>query len=99
MRVIFTHHARVQLKEIYQYYKDKGLGKIGRQIRVKILQKAMKLKDFPYLGQKELNLEEENFEYRFLVEGNYKIIYRVIKEDKKVLINDIFDTRQDPDKI
>jgi len=36
-------------------------------------------------------------EHRYLVEGNYKIIYKRVKEG--VLITDVFDARQDPRKI
>ena len=36
-------------------------------------------------------------EHRYLVDGNYKIIYKRVKEG--ILITDIFDTRQDPAKI
>ncbi len=35
--------------------------------------------------------------HRYLVDGNYKIIYKKISEG--ILITDVFDTRQDPKKI
>jgi len=35
--------------------------------------------------------------YRRLVEGHYKIIYRI--EDEYIYITDIFDSCQDPDKM
>ena len=37
--------------------------------------------------------------YRYLVSGNYKIVYRVIQKEKTVLIAAVFDTRQDPDDL
>ena len=41
-----------------------------------------------------MNLEELNEGHRYLVKGNYKIIYKEIPEG--MLITDVFDTRQDP---
>ncbi len=97
MRIRFTYKAKNKLKAIYQYYKDKSLGKFGRQVRVNIIKKTLQLKDFPYLGQMEHQLEELGMEYRYLVEGNYKIIYRVEAND--IIIANIFDTRQNPENI
>lgn len=99
MRVKLTDKAQNSLREIYEYYKEKQMGKVGRNIRAKVLQKAMKLKQFPYLGQVEDQIENEEFEYRYLVESNYKIIYRVQTKDNLIFIHDIFDTRQNPSKM
>ena len=49
------------------------------------------------MGQEEESLVELGQGHRYLVEEHYKIIYRVI--DDVVYITDIFDTRQDPDKM
>lgn len=76
MRVKLTNNAQSSLREIYEYYKEKKMGKVGRKIRAKVLQKAMKLKQLPYQGQVEDQIEHDEFEYRYLVEGNYKIIYK-----------------------
>ncbi len=97
MRVSLTPHARDRLRKIYEYYKDKKIEKVGRKIRTKVLQKTMKLKEFPYMGSMEPNLVDSEFEYRYLVEGNYKVIYRVVPDLDLVIVNDIFDTRQNPD--
>jgi hypothetical protein len=35
--------------------------------------------------------------HRYLIESNYKIIYKEVPEG--ILITDVFDTRQDPAKI
>jgi len=48
-------------------------------------------------GQIEGNLQKLGEDHRYLVEGNYKIIYKKVKEG--ILITDVFDTRQDPVKI
>ena len=55
------------------------------------------MKKHPVSGPIEINLEKINEGHRYLVKGNYKIIYKEVPEG--VLITDVFDTRQDPIKI
>ncbi len=69
----------------------------GRRIRAAVIKKAMLLRTHPQLGQEEPSLKLLNLGHRYLVEGNYKIIYRLI--DQEVFITDVFDTRQDPRKM
>jgi hypothetical protein len=38
-----------------------------------------------------------NLGHRYLVEGNFKIIYRIV--DDIIWVTDIFDSRQDPEKM
>lgn len=61
------------------------------------MKKALLLKEHPGLGVTEEKLAELGLGHRFLVEGNYKIVYRT--EGQYVLITDVFDTRQDPEKL
>jgi toxin ParE1/3/4 len=51
----------------------------------------------PLIGALEENLSELNQGHRYLVTGNYKIIYRVIEDD--IYIIDVFDCRQNPTKM
>lgn len=67
------------------------------EIRDSILAKADKLLADPYIGQQEEYLEHLGKGHRRLIEGNYKIIYRVQGED--IYITDIFDSRQHPSKM
>jgi len=62
-----------------------------------IINRADQLIEFPKSGAREPRLYDKLKEYRYLVEGNHKIIYRI--EGLKVLIVRIFDTRQSPDKM
>lgn len=87
MRVRFTQGAKNCLRNIYEYYRDKGSGRYGHTMRRKIIRKSLKLKDFPLLGCVENNLEELGIGRRFLIEG------------ADIFITDIFDTRQDPEKM
>jgi plasmid stabilization system protein ParE len=97
MKVIFTLPARRALDGIYEWYKSHDMGKNGRKIRAAIVKRAMLLKSHPNLGQEEENLRGLGLGHRYLVESNYKFIYRVA--DNIVIISDIFDTRQDPEKM
>ncbi|MBI5215802.1 MAG: type II toxin-antitoxin system RelE/ParE family toxin [Ignavibacteriae bacterium] len=55
------------------------------------------LSDFPLMGQEEPLLRQRKGNYRYLVEGNYKIIYRVVRQT--VIIVTVFDTRRNPESL
>ncbi len=97
MKIFWTDFAFGTLTEIYEYYKEKASPIVARKIKSEIFKSTQQLKQFPYSGHVELNLQKLNKGYRYLVKGNYKIIYKEIPEG--ILITDIFDTRQDPVKI
>jgi plasmid stabilization system protein ParE len=97
MRVRFTQTSRNRLKEIYQYYLDKSQREAGRKIGAKIRATIKRLIDFPYLGPEDEFSKSLGLEHRYLIEGHYKIIYRIV--DNEILVVEIFDTRQDPDKM
>ena len=97
MRVQLTATARKRFREIYDYFKSIGASKKGRKIRAQVNKKILLLSDNPLLGQEEENLAVLEQGHRYLVEGHYKIIYRIV--DDVIYITDIFDTRQDPDKM
>ncbi|WP_126337196.1 type II toxin-antitoxin system RelE/ParE family toxin [Kaistella antarctica] len=62
-----------------------------------ILNTTKQLVNHPSSGQKELLLEMLEKEYRYILSGNYKIIYKV--EDSYIIITDVFDARQNPSKM
>ena len=94
MKIIWSDFASEMLSEIYQYYKVKASTAIARKIKIEIFTATQQLKRHPGLGPIEINLEKINEGHRYLVQGNYKIIYKEVPEG--VLITDIFDTRKDP---
>ena len=94
MKVIWSDFASETLSEIYQYYKEKASLTIAQKIKAEIFTATRQLKKHSSSGQIEINLEELNEGHRYLVKGNYKIIYKKIPEG--MLITDVFDTRQDP---
>jgi len=97
MKVIWTDFASGMLLDIYLHYKEKAGNTVSKKIKSEIFTAARQLKKHPISGQIEINLEQLNENHRYLVVGNYKIIYKEIPEG--VLITDVFDTRQDPIKI
>ena len=97
MKIIWTDFASNMLKEIYKYYKQGANIRIAKRIKKEIFSSTKHLKKNPKLGQIELYLEQLDEGHRYLIEGNYKIIYKEVKEG--ILITDVFHTRQDPIKL
>lgn len=94
--VVWTATALNQLDDIYEYIAIDSEQAAGN-VTSRILAATKRLYLFPLSGQEEEFLKELNHSYRYVVAGNYKIIYRL--EDKVVYISAVFDTRQDPDKM
>ena len=69
----------------------------SKEIRDRILAKVDKLLGNPYMGQQEEYLEHMGQSHRRVIEGSHKIIYRI--EGEAIVITDIFDSRQDPEKM
>jgi len=97
MKIIWTDFAIQNLKDIFDYYSKNANKKIAHKIRKQILASTKQLIQNPESGQTELNLEKLIQKYRYLVVGNYKVIYKF--EQDEIRIVDIFDTRQNPLKI
>ncbi len=97
MKLVYTEQAIISLEEALEFIVSKVSYEKLVEIRNRILDAADTLLLQPQQGQKELYLEHLFLEHRRLIEGNYKIIYRVIGE--YIYITDIFDSRQDPDKM
>ena len=96
-QVIWTSFAIVELKNIYLYYKLISNKRIANKIKNEILLATKKLVNHSFIGQIEENLIDLNFGHRYIVQGNYKIIYLII--DESIFITDVFDCRQNPQKI
>ncbi len=97
MKIYWSDFASEMLADIYKYYKSNGTLRVANKIKSEILNTTNQLKRHPNSGPIELNLEELKQGHRYLIKGNYKIIYKEIKEG--ILITDVFDTRQDPIKL
>ncbi|HLV70228.1 MAG TPA: type II toxin-antitoxin system RelE/ParE family toxin [Xanthomarina sp.] len=97
MKIIWTDFAIENLKDIFDYYAENASKKIAHKVRKQILDTSMQLLNNSESGQIEFHLQNLNQNHRYLLSGNYKIIYRII--DNLIIINDVFDTRREPIKM
>ncbi|MDR2206035.1 MAG: type II toxin-antitoxin system RelE/ParE family toxin [Flavobacteriaceae bacterium] len=97
MKIIWTDFAIENLKDIFYYHSANVGKKVAHKIRKQILKSTEQLTNHPESGQIEPNLENLKQNHRYLVSGNYKVIYKIV--DNQIIIVDIFDTRQNPEKI
>ena len=97
LRVFWTDTARFQLEDIFDYYKNAASLKVARKLVKQIIDRTIQLEQKPISGPKEPLLTDRKFEYRYLVEGNYKIIYWI--ENNYIKIATVFDCRQNPEKM
>jgi plasmid stabilization system protein ParE len=99
MEIIYTDQAKDSLDDLSHYLIEKQGWSLEKflQLRRKILDKAENLRSTHSHFQKEEYLEHLGKGHRRAIEGYFKIIYRV--EEDKIFITDVFDTRQDPNKM
>ncbi len=94
MRIVWTLPAKFYLKEILAYHKEVAGAKVSKKIKEALLSAPKQLINFQELGSIE---EFEPYEYRSIITGHYKIIYRIVMSN--IYIIDVFDTRQNPEKV
>ncbi|MBZ9728618.1 type II toxin-antitoxin system RelE/ParE family toxin [Salegentibacter sp. JZCK2] len=97
MKIIWSDFAIYNLKAIFEYYAVNANKKVAHKLRKQILQSTDRLIKNPESGQIETYLVKFQKNHRYILSGNYKIIYRI--ENDTIIINDVFDVRQNPDKI
>ena len=97
VKIFWTEFATNQLEQIFDFYKYNANIKTAGKIVVQIVDRTMMLEKNPLIGPKEPLLERRDKEYRYFLEGNYKIIYFI--EENYIKISSIFDCRQNPIKI
>jgi toxin ParE1/3/4 len=98
VQVIWSDEALVDLEVIYDFLADKSQP-AAQGIIESLLKRAKQLETFPESGAKQESIKSKHKEYRYLVEGNYKIIYSYQSERQSVYIKIVFDTRYNPDKL
>ncbi len=97
VNVEWSTKASVRIREIYDYLFGVAGERTARKITGKIENHVKKLSANPRVGQREIMFEDSGMEFRYLVEGNYKIIYWI--EDDNVTISTLFDCRQNPERM
>lgn len=91
--VVWSDSAIEELRSIYDYLYFQA----SKRVADKISNKTLLLEQTPRIGQKEDLLTHLNKEIRYLIEGNYKIVYWI--DDNIVSIATVFDCRQNPQKL
>lgn len=89
--------AKQDLVVIFDYYAKEANFLVAQKLTSSLVEASLSLKKTPRLGVKEPLFSKRKEEYRYLVEGNYKIIYFII--DNKITISQVFDCRQNPTKM
>lgn len=97
--ILWSKFASDQLDEIHLYYLTVAGEKIANRIAGNIIKMSINLQNYPEIGQREPFLLGRDKEYRYLLKGNFKIIYTIEKNLNQVRIIDIFHTSQNPEKI
>lgn len=95
--VYWTQFAEDKLEDIYHYYSEKASKKIALKLVNEIIDSTINLQSNPLVGQEEENLKSRPQKFRYLVSGNYKIIYWINISRRRIEIVYIFDCRRNPD--
>lgn len=97
IKIEWSELSERQLKDIFDYYSLEVSTGIAKKIINGIIDRVTILENNPLAGTKEELLNEYSEDFRYLVEGNYKIIYW--KMENLIMIASVFDCRQNPNKI
>ena len=99
LTVYWTQFAEDKLEDAFSYHSTKASVRIALRLVDNIIDKSLELKKNPLIGQKELLLSDRFQEFRYLVYKNYKIVYWVNQEKQRIEIVNLFDCRQNPEKM
>ena len=99
LEVYWLQLAEDKLDDIYSYYKLKAGKDISQKLINGIVDTTIDLENQPEIGQVELNLSNRKQEFRYLVFKNYKLVYWINSDYNRIEIANVFDCRQDPEKI
>ena len=98
IKVYWTPFALKSLGKISDYIEQKTHSKtIAIKYINKLINRIEQLQNFPDSGSEEELLKHLKQNSRYLVEGNYKIIYQYQGND--VIVTDVFHVKQNPVKI
>ena len=96
MKVVLTRQSLDRLEESLLFYLNEQKVPIEKvsEIRIRLLDRARGLSDHPLKGQYEPYLKKLNQGHRRIIDGNFKIIYRI--EGEVIYVTDFFDSRKHP---
>ena len=99
LTVYWTQFAQDKLEDVFSYYQEKVNLKFAQELVNEIINRSIELGANLFIGQKELLLADRAQEFRYLVYKNYKIIYWINLKRQSVEIVNLFDCRQNPEKM
>lgn len=99
LEVYWLQFAEDKLNDIYSYYSEKAGRRVAQNLLNGIIDATIGIEKQPRIGQAENKLKHRNQGFRYLVYKNYKIVYWINEAYNRVEIANIFDTRQNIDKI
>ena len=99
LAVFWSQLAEDKLFDIFTFYKQKASEKVATKIINEIVDATIDLDKNPKIGQIEQFLIDRKEEFRYLVSSNYKIIYYINLQTNRIIIANIFDARQNPEKL
>ena len=99
MKVVLTEKSLIRLEKSLRFYLEEQQIPKAQIVKIKnrLIEKAKSLSRSPHKGQYEPYLSKLKQGHRRLIEGNFKIVYRV--EDNTIYVVDFFDSRDDPKKM
>lgn len=99
MKVVLTDQSLDRLENTLRFYLEELQIPKNKVIEIKsrLIKSAKSLSNQPYKGQHEPYLAKLKQGHRRLIEGNFKIVYRI--EDNIIYVVDFFDSRDDHNKM
>jgi toxin ParE1/3/4 len=98
MKIFWSEKALMDLEEIFDFYEQLASYDVAQKILNQLIEKVDVLVSYPEMGTIEYFDKPQPFEYRYILEGNHKLIYRVSEIEKLIFIARVFDTRKSPKK-
>ncbi len=99
LEVKWTLFAEKKLHKIYTFQSYRTGHSKSLILIEGIINKTISLEKRPYIGQKEPLLSQKPQNFRYLIYKKYKIIYWVNEAMGHIEISNVFDCRQNPNKM
>lgn len=99
LAVYWTQIAEDKIRDIFHFYRVKASPKVAKKLVIGIIDAALDLSNNPEMGAQEIFLESRPEKFRFIIYKNYKIIYWINLQQNRIEIANVFDTRQNPEKL
>jgi len=97
--VIWSRSAEHRLSDIVSFYTEHFSEAAAFALARKLLKSTIHLQNTPHVGQCEPLLQDCKLEYRYVVEGDFKVLYTINEQLEQVRVADVFDCRQDPSRL